>query len=316
MDLRRLNHLVLLSEEGSFGKAAERAHLTQPAFSRSIQAAEAEWALRLFDRGSAKVRCTPAGSFAVERARQVLQAARALERDVLLYRDMQIGDLSFGMGPFAAAGLLTPLMLHLRKRFPQMQFRAQVSNPVYLLPCIRREEHDFFVGDVRYAEPDDDGTFEVKRLGRIPGGLYARKDHPLLESSPVRMAQLVPYGFATGQLPSKVNTLLLELLGLAPDDRLPVAVDCDDFNVLKSVALATDAVLVATPDMVHRDLEAGRLHVLKPVDFPDQSSDLGVISLRGRSLSPVASYAVNFLGELMTRRGPHARKRPARPESP
>ena len=40
---RRLAHLVALAEEGSFARAAERVHLSQPALSRSIQALEDEF---------------------------------------------------------------------------------------------------------------------------------------------------------------------------------------------------------------------------------------------------------------------------------
>src|SRR5205814_8278769 len=63
MDLRRFQHVVTLAEEGNFRRAAERVHLSQPAFSRSIQAAEGELGLPLFDRGATEARCTPAGAF-------------------------------------------------------------------------------------------------------------------------------------------------------------------------------------------------------------------------------------------------------------
>ena len=40
MDLKHLSHLVALDDERHFARAAQRVHLSQPAFSRSIQAAE------------------------------------------------------------------------------------------------------------------------------------------------------------------------------------------------------------------------------------------------------------------------------------
>ena len=52
MDLKRLNHLVCLADQRNFGRAAVLCHLTQSAFSRSIQAAEEELGLQLFDRGT------------------------------------------------------------------------------------------------------------------------------------------------------------------------------------------------------------------------------------------------------------------------
>ncbi len=40
VDLKRLSHLVVLADECHFARAAERVHLSQPAFSRSIQSIE------------------------------------------------------------------------------------------------------------------------------------------------------------------------------------------------------------------------------------------------------------------------------------
>ena len=39
VDLRRLQHIVALADEGNFRRAAERVNLSQPAFSRSISSA-------------------------------------------------------------------------------------------------------------------------------------------------------------------------------------------------------------------------------------------------------------------------------------
>jgi DNA-binding transcriptional LysR family regulator len=293
MDMKRLNHLVALAEERNFRKAAERVHLTQPAFSRSIQAAEAEWKLRLFDRHGGQVRCTPAGAFAVDKARQLLLSWRALDRNVAMYRELQSGELSLGMGAFAASRLLTPLTLHMRSRFPRVQVRVQVSNPTYLLPCVRREEHDFFVGDVRYAAGD--AAFAIRRIGTMPGGFYARSGHPLLARRHITMADTVPFGWATGILPAEVQALLLGLTRRTADEGLPTALECDDFNVLKAITLASDAILVGSEDLLRKEIESGLLHLLALSDLPQQTAQLGVISLLGRSFSPVAEQAVNFL---------------------
>jgi DNA-binding transcriptional LysR family regulator len=297
MEFKRLGHLVALAGERNFGKAAARVHLTQPAFSRSIQAAEAEWGMKLFERGGTDVRCTPAGAFVVAKAERLLQGWRALERDVVLYRDRQVGDLSFGIGPFPAATLLTPLLLDVRRKFPGVQLRVQVNNAVYLLQNVRSEEHDFFVGDIRHTQ--DRPEFEVRRLGRLPGGLYVRAGHPLLARKSVVMADLVPFRLALGRVPDEVKSILLKLMRLDPGSELPVAVECDDAAALKAVALSTDAVLAITPVAVQHELESGELALVVPKDLPAPGTEVGVTSLRGRTLSPIAEYAVGFLTELM-----------------
>ena len=132
MDIKRLKHLVALADERNFGRAAERVHLSQPAFSRSVQSAEAELGLQLFDRGSLEVSCTSAGSFVIERARKLLFDSRCLERDVSMYRERLMGDIAFGVGPFPAATLLPALMVELRTRFAGINSRVEVNNWSYL----------------------------------------------------------------------------------------------------------------------------------------------------------------------------------------
>lgn len=296
MDIRRMGHVVALAEARNFGKAAGLVHLSQPAFSRSIQAAETEWGMRLFERG-AEVRCTAAGAFVVEKSKHLLQSWRALERDVALYRDRQIGELAFGMGPFPAGTLLDPLLLDLRTRFPRVQVRVQINNPTYLLPLVRSEQYDFFVGDVRYALGDN--AFAITPIGKLPGAFYVRAAHALATKARVQMSDIAEYGFATGRLPPEVQDMICKLMGRSPEEGLPVALECDEVGVLKSVTLSTDAVLVATPGLVRKEIASRRLVQIVPTDLPTPHAEVGVISLRGRTLSPIAEYACAFLGKLM-----------------
>jgi len=48
MDLKRRKHLVTLADARNFGRAALQCHLSQPAFSHSIQAAEDELGVGFF----------------------------------------------------------------------------------------------------------------------------------------------------------------------------------------------------------------------------------------------------------------------------
>ena len=61
MQLRQLQHLVALADQGSFGRAAQAVHLSQPALSRSIESLEESLQARLVDRAYGSVRFTQAG---------------------------------------------------------------------------------------------------------------------------------------------------------------------------------------------------------------------------------------------------------------
>ena len=85
--LRQLTYLKLLADHGSFSRAAEAAHVTQPTLSAGIKELERTLGATVVDRGRSGVFLTPMGEEAVRRAEDILaraedmvQAARSAGR--------------------------------------------------------------------------------------------------------------------------------------------------------------------------------------------------------------------------------------------
>jgi DNA-binding transcriptional LysR family regulator len=267
--------------------------LTQSAFSRSIQAAEEEMGLQLFDRGTLEATCTDAGAFVVERARKLLFEKSCLERDVDLYRERLIGDLAFGVGPYPAATMVSPLLTEIRNRYPGVSVRVEVNNADYLAAHLRAEELDFYMADVRNVVAASDLT--ITRVTKLSGGFYVRTGHPLLDTASVTAASLLPFGIASVRLPEAVQVGLGALMGLVEGKRLPLAVECDDLNLLKALAETTDTVIGSTDAGTVQDVASKRLVRLNVTDAPPMFADMAIVSLRGRSYSPMAQFAVDFI---------------------
>lgn len=296
MDLKRLKHVLALADERNFARAAERVHLSQPAFSRSIQALEAELEIRLFDRGSTEVSATPAGAFVIERARKLLFDSRCLERDISLYRKNLIGDLAFGVGPFPAATLLPTLIPELRQQYAGVRVRVEVNNWANLLQHLRNEELDFFVADTRDLPASAD--LAIRPLARQFGNFYVRAGHPLLKENVVRPADLGAYGIATVRLPQAIRASLTQVLAAEPGASLPLALECDDVLTLKRSALGSDTVLAIVHAAVIEEVNAGQLFPLQVQGVPALHSEMGIVSLQGRSHSPVADFVIGRLSAL------------------
>ena len=289
VELRRLQHLMALADERHFGRAAERVHLSQPAFSRSIQAIEADLGVRLFDREIGDIRPTPAGEFLIERARRLLFDARCLHRDVDLFRDSRLGDAAFGVGPYPAATLLPGVLGAFRDRYPGVGLRVEINNWHLLHERLHAEDIEFFVSDVR--DLPDDPALEIRTLGRQPGGLYVRRAHPLARRE-CTLAEAWSYGVAATRLPVAVRSALNGLLGLPAGEALTLALECDDTTLLKSVALATDTVLASTDAAVRDEVDAGTLLRLQVRGLPTLHAQMGLVALRNRTLSPTAQRVI------------------------
>ena len=289
MNLNQLEHLLALDETRHFAKAANKVHLSQPAFSRSIQALEKQTGLVLFERKGGEIRPSPAGQFLIERARALLLETRSLQRDLHLFQRGEVGELAFGVGPFPCATLAGHAIQAIRQRYPEVSVRTETGNQTSLLSLLLKEEIEFFVADTREITAAPYLTIET--LMRQYGHLYARRGHPLSKGAHCFEAAW-RYGVASVKLPDILKVHLGKLLGW--DDRnLPrFALECDDANLLHKVALQTDT-LVASTDLAAKPwLESGELVALDITDFPKLFANVSIVSLSNRTLSPVAKHAM------------------------
>ncbi|MEJ8846967.1 LysR family transcriptional regulator [Variovorax rhizosphaerae] len=303
MELRRWNQIVAVAEHRSFARAAGHVHVTQPALTRSIQAAEAELGLRLFDRGTQEVVPTPAGEFVIERARQLLYNSRCLERDVDLYRSRALGDTAFGVGPFPVATFIPALLASIRREFPGINVRVEVNNWKLLVTRLREEDIEFFVADISDLPPDP--SLHVRSLRREPGSFYVRKGHPLAGLVSVTFRQAWAFGLLSIRLPPRVLEALARMLELPSPESLKLALECDDVGILKGIALASDSVLLGPDAAFVQDVAEGRLVPVNVVGLPPLSAEMGLVSLWGRTPSPMAELIMERLplGEAKSKAG-------------
>ena len=77
METKWLEDFVSLAETRSFSRSAQQRHVTQPAFSRRIQALEAWAGMDLVDRSSYPTRLTPAGETLLAQAAELLANLQA-----------------------------------------------------------------------------------------------------------------------------------------------------------------------------------------------------------------------------------------------
>src|SRR6266849_3096825 len=102
MELHRLRYFCAVAETGSFSRAAEQSHVSQPALSQQIMKLEGELGARLFDRLGRSVRLTDVGKTFLPRARSVLRELEAAKGDVVERKDSISGLVTVGVIPTVA----------------------------------------------------------------------------------------------------------------------------------------------------------------------------------------------------------------------
>src|ERR1700758_1352932 len=106
MELHQLRYFCAVAETGSFSRAAERSHVSQPSLSQQIRKLEDELGARLFDRLGRSVRLTDLGNAFLPRARGVLRDLEAARGEVVERKDALSGTVVIGVIPTVAPYLL------------------------------------------------------------------------------------------------------------------------------------------------------------------------------------------------------------------
>jgi len=290
MDIKRLTHFIALAEEGRFVQAAARVHLSQAAFSRSIQALEEQLGLRLFDRGPQGALLTAAGQTVLRRARELVSGSLCLERDIELMKSGGGGEIRIGVAPVPAAALLPGLLRQLQLKAPRLVTRVRFGHLQALAEQLDAHQLDFCLGEPRLLRRNEHHASTL--IGRQAGGLYCRPGHPLARKRRAAAADLQRYGIARISMTPELLDGVAANYGYPSGAALPLAVECDDIHALAQLVAQSDVI-----GMLPRDTAASALR-LRSLDYAgaaDLSVEVHAIWLKERTLSPAASLAISLL---------------------
>jgi LysR family transcriptional regulator, hypochlorite-specific transcription factor HypT len=95
MNLSWLEDFLALADNGNFSRAAEQRHMTQPAFSRRIQALESWLGVALFERRSHPVTLTDTGRWFRTAAREILNRVARVPDEARAVADGSLATLQF-----------------------------------------------------------------------------------------------------------------------------------------------------------------------------------------------------------------------------
>ncbi len=290
MDLRRLSHFIALAEEGRFAPAANRVHLSQAAFSRSIQALEEQAGMTLVDRGPHGITLTQAGEVVLRRARELVFDSSCLMRDLALMKAGDAGELVIGAGPVPAATIVPALLVELRQQCPQVVNRLRFGKLPQLLTQLDAQEIDVCLGDPRQMLRNE--RYAMIPVGKQFGGMYCRAGHRLLRKGEVNAESLSHYGIALISTSAALMDSLASDFGFASGAQVPLAVECDDIAMLARLIAETD-ILGLLPDAI-ANRNGSRLRKLKTPSASLVFADVYAIWLKDRTLSPAAERAIRL----------------------
>lgn len=284
--LRQLSHALALFRHGSFRRAAEAEHISQPALSRSIQSLEKSLGVQLFDRQTAEIGPTAFGEALLRRAETILTEAAELEREMLLLQGLDTGQLAVGMCLFAAELSGNQALADLLAAHPRLKIKVRQRYWGELEKLVLMREIDLGFGEIGHLMDTPD--LRVEPVGRHELLFFTRPGHPILDKTSVSPADLDAYPMASTPVRASQATLMPRNLRVEPFTDYSVSpIQLEDLRAMRAVVAGTDALGFATPVQLEPLMRSGEIAVL-PFRAPWLRLDYGFFYPASRSLSPAA----------------------------
>ena len=185
--LRQLEFLCAVADNGSFSKAAEACHVTQPTLSAAIKEVEGLLGVQLIEREARGASLTQAGEAAVERARSILSDAADLVSAAQQAGAPLSGAFRLGAIPTIAPFLLPRTLKALRAAHPSLKLFLREDQTDRLLEGLRARKLDAALIALPWEAPG----VETMDLGDDEFLLVAPAGHDLTERTDLKSSDLV-----------------------------------------------------------------------------------------------------------------------------
>jgi DNA-binding transcriptional LysR family regulator len=289
--LQDVRTLLLVVQTGSMSKAAKRLATSQPAVSRAIADLEHALGVRLLDRGPQGIEPTQYGRAIIARGIAVFDELRQGIKDIEFLSDPTAGELRFACSESMADALVFEVIERLTRRYPGMRFEAVTGGGPTLFDELTKRQVEFVIS--RMTEIAAEEYLVVETLFDDAWVVAASAQNPWTRRRAIELEELgnEPWVLAAGGFSSALVAEAFRAAGLKPPK---TSVTTWSLN-LRNRLLATDRFLTMTPgySVKFRDRHP-RLKAL-PVKLPDSHAAVAVVTLRNRTLSPIAQ---RFIGTM------------------
>jgi DNA-binding transcriptional LysR family regulator len=290
-----LRMLLAVAQWGSMSKAAAHLNISQSAVSKGIRTLEYVLGVQLFDRTPQGVEPTLYGRALLKSGVAVFDDLRQGLKEIEFLSDPTAGELRIGSTEPLVPGLVAVVLDRLSRRYPRITFHVtQADFDTLQYRELRGRKVDFIIGRVHQSVAEDDVEAEVLFHDQL--FVAASMNSQWVHRRRVKLADLVDEPWTLPPYDSQIGSLMAEAFhgsGLSPPRISVVSFSIQMHNAL----LATGRFLSMLSGSMLR-LSGRRLSIKAlPIDLPIKSRPVGIITLKNRTISPVAKLFIDCARE-------------------
>jgi DNA-binding transcriptional LysR family regulator len=289
----RLFHAVI--EHRSMAKAAGGLNLSQPAVSKAIAALERTLGVRLLDRTAQGVEPTIYGHALLEGGIAVFDELNQSLKRIAFLSDSASGELRVGCTEFGAPGFAAAVIDRFSRRYPQVRLHVVTAD---LRTLIERElrQRNIELATAGGAEQITDPDIAVDILFQDHQVIMAGIRSKWARQREIALPALLGEPWILPPAGSPDHAAVAEAFrhrGLEP----PLASITTHSISLCHRLLTTGRFLALQPVVMARLADHLSIKMLD-VDFAGFSRPVGVMTVKGRTLSPIAHLFIECAREL------------------
>jgi DNA-binding transcriptional LysR family regulator len=287
--------LIAVAEAGSMHKAAQRLRTSQPAISRAIADLEHAVGVRLLERSPRGIEPTPCGRALIKHGVAAFDEFRQGLKDIKFLADPSTGELQIACSDAMAAGPVLAVIEQLTRRHPRLVFHVATGSAATLLRKLAERNVELVITrateTVAPEQVDVASLFEDKVIVAVGAqSRWARRRR-------IKLDELVHEPWVLPPNGSAVGAIILEAFrarGFAP----PAATVVIESANIRAKLAASGRFLTVIPEFALA--LPGRDPSLKalPVELPGARRTMRILSLRNRSLSPLAELFIDSMRAL------------------
>ena len=288
LTLQQLRLFESVVRNGSYTRAAEEMHLTQPAVSIQIKRLEEQAGTPLLEQVGKKIFPTTAGKAVYAAAGDVLGRLAELDNDIEILKGEVQGPLQISVvttGKYFMPHLLGQFL----QQYPGVEPQLTFTNRERVMERLLANEDDFVVmGQV----PDDERLESYPFLENILG-FVAPPDHPLAGRKNLTLREVATERFIAREPGSGTRQVIERLLAEQGLSASPY-MELGSAEAIKQAVLAGIGIAVLSLHSVRLEQAAGKLVVLDVQGFPVRRRWYAVHQ-KGKHLSLVARTFLDFI---------------------
>lgn len=288
LTLQQIKLFEAVSRNGSFTRAAEEMHLTQPAVSIQVKRLEEQVGLPLFEQVGKKIFPTAAGKAMYQASVDILGRVAEFKNTIEELKGVVKGSLLLSVVT-TAKYFMPHLLGSFLQKYPDVEPKLKFTNRAGVVERLMNNEDDFVImGQI----PQDSGLDAFPFLENLLV-VVATPDHPLAGKKDIQLKDLVKERFLEREEGSGTRMVVGQLLenhGL----RLEPYMELGSSEAIKQGVMAGLGLAVLSLHGLSLEFSAGKLVVLDVAGFPIKRRWYAV-HLKGKKLSLVARTFLDYI---------------------